>query len=510
MLGRAPRPGNMSRVGTSTWLRPASTFDLVGLPPGAMLDDPPHMSTPEMPARPARIIDFRPSRVDLGELVRLAFPVAIIQVGMMAMGAVDTIMVGRVSATDLAAVAIGNLYFFGVAVFGMGVLFALDPVVSQAVGAGDRVGVGRAVQRGLVIAGGLTLLATVLLLPAGPLLSAARQPSDVVPLAAGYAHAAIAGVFPFYAFVVLRQSLQAMGHVRPILVTVIAANLFNVLMNWVFVFGNLGMPALGAVGSSWATSLSRWFMTLLLLRMSWVLLRPALVPLRREAAAWKPLVRVLGVGAPIGGQQFLEFGVFGAAGLLMGWLGTVAIASHQVALQLAAMTFMVPVGVAQATSVLVGQAVGRADPPGARRAAGAGIVTGAGFMVVTATLFLAFPQMFARWFSDDIEVVAAAALLLPIAGVFQVFDGLQVVASGALRGVADTRVPLVLTLVGFWFVGLPVSAWLGFGLGLGPAGIWWGLAIGIGAVAVLLVARVRARFGRALRRLVIDEATESA
>jgi MATE family multidrug resistance protein len=463
------------------------------------------MTTVEPPSRPARVAEFKPHRADLAALLRLALPVALIQVGMMAMGAIDTVMVGRVSATDLAAVAIGNLYFFGIAVFGMGVLFALDPVVSQAVGADDEVAVARAMQRGLIIAGGLSVLASLLLLPAGPILSAARQPAEVVPIAAGYAHAAIAGVFPFYAFVVLRQSLQAMGHVRAILVTVIVANAFNVLMNWIFVFGNLGMPAMGAVGSSWATSLSRWFMALLLLGGGWSVLRPALVPLRREAARLAPLRRVLEVGAPIGGQQFLEFGVFGASGLLMGWLGTVAVASHQVALQLAALTFMVPLGVAQATSVMVGQAVGRADPPEARRAAGAGVLVGAGFMGVTAVLFLAFPATLARWFSNDAEVVAATALLLPIAGVFQVFDGLQVVSSGALRGVADTRVPMVLTLVGFWFFGLPISAWLGFGLGWGAPGIWWGLAIGIGVVAILLVGRVRARFGRALRRLVIDE-----
>lgn len=465
------------------------------------------MNTFQAPPRPARVAEFKPDRADLDVLLRLALPIALVQVGMMSMGVVDTIMVGRVSATDLAAVAIGNLYFFGVAVFGMGVLFALDPVVSQAVGADDEVGVARAVQRGLIIAAGLTALGTLLLLPAGPALTAARQPVEVVPVAAGYAHALIGGVFPFYAFVVLRQSLQAMGHVRAILGTVLLANLFNVLLNWILVFGNLGAPALGAVGSSWATTFSRWFMTLVLLAGSWSVLRPAVVPLRPEAARLKPMMRVLTVGAPIGAQQFLEFGVFGAAGLLMGWMGTVAVASHQVALQLAALTFMVPVGVAQATSVLVGQAVGRADPPAARRSAGAGILVGAGFMVVTAVVFLAFPTHLARWFSNDMEVVVVTAVLLPIAGVFQVFDGLQVVASGALRGVADTRVPMVLTLVGFWFVGLPVSAWLGFGTDLGPPGIWWGLAIGIGVVGILLVGRVRARFGRALRRLVIDEAT---
>jgi MATE family multidrug resistance protein len=467
------------------------------------------MSMHLSPPQPARWLDFRPSRSDAISLFELALPIALIQVGMMAMGLVDTIMVGRVSATDLAAVAIGNLYFYGVAVFGMGVLFALDPVVSQAVGADDRIGVARAVQRGLVIAVGLTLLTTLLLLPAGPVLSAARQPVAVVPVAAAYAHALVPGVFPFYGFVVLRQSLQALGHVRPILVTVVVANLFNVLTNWILIFGNLGAPALGAVGSSWATTMSRWFMALALLAGSWKVLRPSVVPPRRDAMRWRPMRRVLSVGAPIGAQQFLEFGVFGAAGLFMGLLGTVAVASHQVALQLAALTFMLPVGVAQATSVLVGQAVGRGDPPGARRAAGAGILVGTGFMVITAAAFLGVPGWIAQWFSTDGEVVLLAAVLLPIAGVFQVFDGLQVVASGALRGVADTRVPMVLTLVGFWCFGLPVSGWLGFRVGWGAPGIWWGLAMGIGVVAVLLTFRVRARFGRALRRLSIDEATSS-
>lgn len=448
---------------------------------------------------------YRPGRPDLNELVRLAFPIAVVQVGMMAMGALDTVMVGRVSPTALAAVAIGNLYFFGVAVFGLGVLFSLDPVISQAVGADDRVGVARGLQRGFVIALVLSVLAMALLIPAGPFLTFARQPADVVPVAAGYAHGMIAGVFPFYGFMVLRQGLQAMSRVRAVLLTVVAANVLNLFLNWVLIFGNLGSPALGAVGSAWGTSASRWFMMLSLLALSWPLLGPALRPFRRDALALMPLLRILRVGLPIGAQQWLEFGVFGAAGLLMGWIGTVAVASHQVALQLAALTFMIPVGVAQATSVIVGKAVGKGDPPGARRAAGAGILVGMGFMVVTAALFLTIPETLAAMFSNDRDVVAASALLLPIAGVFQIFDGLQVVAAGALRGIGDTRVPMIMNLVGFWFVGLPVSAALAFGLDVGPRGIWWGLAIGIGVVAILLSFRIRTRFGRALRRLVIDE-----
>ena len=448
---------------------------------------------------------YAPSAKDLDALLRLALPVVAVQVGLMAMGVVDTIMVGRVSAMDLAAVAMGHLYFFAAAVFGMGVLFALDPVVSQAVGAADPVAIARGVQRGGVLAILMAAVSMALLVPAGPALTLLGQPTDVVPVATTYVHTLIPGVLPFYLFIVLRQSLQAMGRVRAILLAVLAANLVNVGLNWLLIFGNLGLPAMGAVGSGWATTGSRWFMMLALLGFGWPLLAPSLRPLRRDALAHRPLERLLRVGAPVGGQQFLEFGVFGAAGILMGLLGAIPLASHQVALQLAALTFMVPLGVAQATSVLVGQAVGRADPPEARRATGAGLAVGVGFMAITAVLFLAMPGLLARAFSDDAPVVATAALLLPIAGVFQVFDGVQVVAAGALRGVGDTRVPMIMNLVGFWLVGLPISAALGLGLGVGPEGIWWGLAIGIGVVAVLLTHRIRRRFGRELRRLVIDE-----
>jgi MATE family multidrug resistance protein len=451
------------------------------------------------------VASFVPRRADLDALVRLALPVAAVTVTTMTMGVVDTIMVGRVSATDLAAVALGNLYFFGAVVWGMGVLFALDPVISQAVGAGDRAAVANGIQRGALLALALTGLATLLLLPAGPVLRALGQPEDVVPVAAGYALATIPGVLPFYLFNVLRQSLQAMGRVAPLLVAVLLANLANVFFNWVLIYGNLGFPAMGAVGAGWATSMSRWFMTLILLCLSWPLLRDFLRPLRPEALALAPLGRFLRLGAPIGAQQLLEFGVFGAAGILMGWMGTVAMAAHQVALNLSSLTFMVPLGVAQAGSVLVGQAVGRGDVAGARRAAGGSLLVGAGFMTVTAALFLSAPTVLARIYSADGVVVALTALLIPIAGVFQVFDGIQVVALGALRGVGDTRLPMVLNLVGFWLVGLPVSAALGLRLGFGPEGVWAGLALGIAVVAILLLVRVWTRFGRELRRLAIED-----
>lgn len=453
--------------------------------------------------------EYAPNKKDLRALFALATPVALVQVGIMAMGLVDTVMVGRVSSVDLAAVAVGNLYFFGVAVFGQGMLFALDPVLSQAVGAEDDLAIARGVQRGGVLAAALAVLAMLLLIPVAPVLTLFRQPPEVIPVAAGYAHGLIAGVFPFYGFIVFRQSLQAMGRVAPILIVVLLANGLNVLLNWMFVFGNLGFPAMGAVGSSWATTGSRWFLMLAVLGVAWPLLRGALRPFRREALSLKPLERLVRLGAPVGTQQALEFGVFGAAGLFMGLMGAVALASHQVALQLAALTFMVPLGVAQATSILVGHAVGRGDPDEARRATGAGAIVGVGFMAMTAIVFLTIPELLARGFSTDALVIATAATLFPVAGVFQVFDGLQVVALGALRGVGDTRVPMLMNLVGFWLVGLPVSAWLAFGVDAGPTGVWWGLAIGLGVVSVLLSMRIRRRFGRDLTRLVIDDDSTS-
>ncbi len=451
------------------------------------------------------LADYRPTAPDLRALWRLALPVVLAQVGLMAMGLVDTVMVGRVGPVDLAAVAIGHLYFFGVSVVGMGILFALDPVISQAVGADDVNGIARGVQRGIVLATGLSVVCMALLMPAGWVLDVLRQPPEVVPIGARYVVGLVPGVLPFYVFVVLRQSLQAMGRVRAIVIAVVAANLLNAGLNWVFIFGNLGAPALGAVGSAYVTSVSRWFTMFALLALAWPYLAPSLRPFRREALAAGPLVQLLRVGGPVGAQQWLEVGVFATAGLLMGWMGAIALAGHQVALQLAALTFMVPLGVAQATSVMVGQAVGRSDTSGARRATGSGMLLGVGFMTATAVVFLSFPDLLSRVFSNDAPVIASAALLLPIAGVFQVFDGIQVVAAGALRGVGDTRVPMLVNLFGFWVLGLPTSLWLGFGLGWGPVGVWWGLAVGIGVVAVLLTLRVRRRLGRTLRRLVIDE-----
>jgi len=437
-------------------------------------------------------------------MVRLALPIVAVQLGQMLMGVVDTIMVGHVSPEAIAAVALGNLYFFGAAIFGMGALMALDPVVAQAVGAGDTIGVARGVQRGLILALGLSVVATALLLPARPVLGLLRQPAGVADVAATYARVEIVGILPFYLFGALRQSLQAIKRVAPIVGAIVAGNLTNVGLNYLWIYGNLGFPAGGAIGSAWATSVSRWVMLALLLAVAWRSLRPQLIPLRREALAWEPLRRMVVLGAPIGIQYELEYGVFAVVGIMMGWMGMEQLAGHQVALNLASLAFMVPLGVSAAAAVLVGHAVGRGDIAEARRAAAAGLVAGVGFMSASALVMLLLPMSLARIYTTDAGVAALAASLIPIAGVFQVFDGIQVVSIGILRGVADTRAPMVVNVLGFWLVGLPVSAALGFGAGGGPRGLWWGLTVGLMLVALILVWRVRRRLSGAVARIVID------
>jgi len=447
-----------------------------------------------------------PTPSDFRAMLRLALPVAAVQLGIMAMGVTDTIMVGHLSPAALAAGALGNLYFFIAGIFGQGTLMALDPVISQAVGARDAEAISRALQRGLVMALALTVFTCATFVPVEWVLRVLDQPPEVIPDAASYVRIAIPGVFPFYAFVVFRQSLQAMHRVAPVLWTVLLANLLNAGLNWVFIYGHLGSPALGVAGSSIATSVSRWAMALAVLSISGRQVWHHLTPWRPETLAIEPLRRMLRLGLPIGVQYLLEYGAFAAAALLMGVLGTTQMAAHQIAINLASFTFMVPLGVSTATAVLVGHAIGAGDEDQARRSAVAGIFIGASFMCASAFVFLVFPGALARSYTGDADVIMLTVMLIPIAGVFQVFDGIQAVAAGVLRGVGDTHAPAVINVVGFWFIGLPVSWVLAFRLGGGAVGMWWGIVVGLAAVALILLGRVRVRLGRTMHRVIIDEA----
>ncbi len=446
-----------------------------------------------------------PSGPEVRTMLRLALPVVVAQVGLMAMGVVDTLMVGRVSANALAAVALGNLYFLVVIVPCSGTLMVLDPIVAQAVGAEDRGGVARGVQRGLVLAILLATVTSIALLPVRYVLELMHQPPALVPISASYVLISILGVFPYLGFVVLRQSLQALGEVRAMVRVIIIANVTNAALNWVFVYGHLGMPAMGAPGSAWATVVARWLMLVLLLAAGWRRLRPSLRPWRKETLHLAPLLAMLRLGIPIGLHQGVELGAFAAIGVLMGVLGTRELAAHQVAINLASLTFMVPLGVGAAAAVRVGHATGAGDVEGARQGAGAALVVGTCFMLGAAAIMLLFPRAIAALYTNDAPVIALAAALIPIAGVFQVFDGIQAVCAGVLRGLGDTRIPFLMNVTGFWLAGFPVSVALGFYTPLGAIGLWWGFVAGLAAVSALLLLRVRTLLRAPLVRAVVDE-----
>jgi multidrug resistance protein, MATE family len=442
------------------------------------------------------------SNSELRATVALAVPVVFVQLGFMSMGLVDTLMVGRLSAAALAAVAIGNLYFFNVSIFGIGTLMALDPIIAQAVGAAEQDTIARSVQRGLVLSLGFSVVTALALAPAEWLLHVLHQPAEIVPDAGSYLRISIIGVVPYLAFVVLRQTLQAMHRVAPIVWTVVAANLANAGFNWVFVYGHLGSPALGVSGSAIATAIGRWMMLLILLALAWREIEPHVIPIRDGVGDGAALWRMLRLGMPIGAQQALEAGAFGAIGLLMGLIGTAAVAAHQIAITLAAFTFMVPLGVGSAAAVRVGHAIGAHDVARAKAAIRAAYLCGVGFMTLTAVAFLSMPRVFAAAFTNDEHVIALAVTLIPIAGFFQVFDGGQAVGAGVLRGAGDTTAPLLVMLGAYWLVGVPVSAYLGFRAGFGAAGLWWGFVASLAAVALFLFLRIRRVFAREVRRVL--------
>lgn len=440
-------------------------------------------------------------RSPLRTLLDLALPIIGVNVGMMLMGTVDTVMVGRVSPEALAAVALGNVVYFALSMFGIGVLLALDPIISQAVGADDPDGVALGVQRGLVIAVLLSIPIGSALFFAGPLLRAAQQPAAVVPLAATYCAILVPGLLPFLVFNVGRQALQAMHRVGPVLWTIVIVNVVNLVLNEVLIFGRVGFPEMGVAGSAWATTVSRIIMLPLLLLFARADLIPTIRPWRAGATARAPLIAVARLGMPIGLQIELEMGAFAAVALLMGRFGTVHVAGHQIAINLASLTFMVPMGVAMGAAVLAGNAVGRGDQAGLRAAAGTALVVGGGFMACMALVLIAVPSLLAGIYTRDASVLAFAATLLPIAGVFQVFDGLQVVSAGILRGLGDTRAPMLINLAGFVGVGLTASILLAYRTPLGPVGLWWGLVLGLFVVAAILMLRVRHAVRRPVMRV---------
>lgn len=420
---------------------------------------------------------------------------------MMFLGTVDTAMVGHVQADALAAVALASTFNFAILILGQGVLHALDPVVAQAFGAKDRPAVAAALGRGFVLSAFLSVPYAAVLWWSEPILLLLRQPPEVVALAAPFLRALMPGIPAAFAFVTVRQTLQAVGVVWPVLVSVVVGNLVNWAGNSALIHGRWGMPHLGVIGSAWSTTICRWLMAVVLIGCAWRPLGGLWPRFSLRLFEPRPLLRLCAIGVPIGIQIGLEMWVFTAAALLIGNMGARQLAAHQIAINLASLSFMVPLGVGSAAATRVGQAIGREDLPGARRAAAVALWTGGAVMLLAATLFWLMPRELVMLFTTDGELIEGATTLLGVAAWFQIFDGTQAVGCGILRGAADTRIGAVINFVGYWVLGLPLGLWLAHRQGMGAAGLWWGLTFGLLVVASLLVWRIRQRFAGPLGRV---------
>ncbi len=426
----------------------------------------------------------------------VAGPLAAANLAQMAMGFTNTVMVGSLGSAALAAAGLGTSLYFTIAMVCSGILTAVAPLAAHAIGAGDSRRAGRVAREGLVLAA-LLAVPVVATLRVLPRLLAALGYEPALAAEIGRFLGAIAWAAPgFLGFAVLRGFLVAASHSRTIMVVLILCIPMNAGLNWILIFGHFGAPAFGIAGSGCATAIIQWLMFAGLAFYTWVM--PGLAKYRMRpplSRRWDEIGRILRLGLPIGGILGLEIGVFATAGILMGLLGADALGAHQLVMNCISVIFMVPLGIAQAATVRVAVALGSGAPDAARRAGFVALALGMAYMALMAVVLVAAPRAIARIYVDvdapaNRSLVGIALYLLAIAALFQIFDGMQAIAAGALRGYRDTTVPLLLAVIGYWGVGF-VGGWLlAFPGGWGPIGLWSGLAAGLAAVALMLTLRL--------------------
>ncbi len=433
------------------------------------------------------------TRSELRQTLALALPITVGQVSQVLMGITDSAMVGHVGRVPLAASAFAVSVFGLFFIAGTGLLVPVSVLVARAHGAGLPDECARWLRHGVAVALVVSLAEALAMAAVATQLHRLGQPPEVVAAANPFFVIIAVSLVPTFLFQVLRQFSEATGRPWEPMAILFFSVVLNAFLNWVFIFGHLGSPALGLTGSGCATLFARSASVALI----WIWLRRqpewrgrvprlgGLVRLSRSA-----LAEMFAIGLPAAGQLLFEAGAFTAAALLMGWLGTVPLAAHQIALSCAAFTFMFPLGLAMAVSIRMSQALGAGRRDALRRIGFGALGASTAIMGSFALLFALGGGAIARGFTADAEVAALAARLLLVAAVFQIFDGAQVVGAGALRGLTDVRVPTVITFVAYWIVALPAGYLLGFHAGLGAPGIWAGLAAGLACAALLLATRL--------------------
>lgn len=429
-------------------------------------------------------------------LLKLAVPIIIGQLANTAMGFVDTVMAGRVSPNDLAAVALGNSIWVPIFLLMSGILIATTAKVSYAFGRGAELEMGYLVRQALWLGFALGCGLGVLLWNARPVMEMMGVDPILITPAMGYLQAVACGFPAVAVYLVFRCYSDALGLTRPSMVVGILGLLLNIPLNYIFINGHFGVPAMGGVGCGWATGLVMVFMMLAM--FVWIRWAPyyksSQIFSRWQWPEWSAQKSLLALGIPIGISIFAEASLFSVIALLIGGLGANVVAGHQIALNFSGLMFMIPYSLAMATTVRVGQALGANRPRDARFSAGVAMATGLICACISASFMFIFRDYIARIYTLDAAVLAVATSLIIYSAIFQFSDAIQVTAAGALRGYQDTRITMLITLFSYWGVGLPIGYMLGLteqlGLAQGPAGLWQGLIVGLSCAALLLGLRL--------------------
>lgn len=425
-------------------------------------------------------------------LFQLAIPLVLTQAGQMIVQLVDNAMVGRVGTTELAAASFANSIFIMIMIIGLGVFIGITPLIGHALGAKDGDKVATIMKNGVVLAIILIGLLTVVSWLLSYLMPYMRQPEAVWTMAIPYYRILTVSLIPFLVFMLLKQIGEGVGNTVLAMIATIASNVINVGLNYVLIFGKLGFPELGLVGAGYATLISRIIMPILLyVGFKKVKdINQYFVLLPKEKASWVGIKELFVVGLPISAQLTVEVSLFAFGAIMMGWMGDVPLAAHQVAMGMASFTFMVANGVAMATTIRVSYQLGKRDFPNLEKVAFSAFHLVLSYMLLCGIGLYLFRYELPRLFSPDKAVIVQTASLLTVAAVFQLFDGLQVVGLGVLRGIADVKVPMLIAGLSYLVIGLPTSYLCAFTFGMGPEGIWFGFVFGLATAGVLLAIRI--------------------
>ena len=438
---------------------------------------------------------MQPIKVHIKKTFQLAYPVMIGQLGFMMMGVVDSVMVGRVGATPLAAASLGNSLTLLIFIIGLGVSFAVTPLVAISVGAKRYHECGIYFRQSLIVNLSFSIILLAITFLCADLITYFNQPPGVVVQATSYTKILGLSVIPTLFFHTYKQFIEGLSIMRPAMIVMLAANIVNFIGNWIFIYGNLGFPAYGLDGAGWSTFFSRIFMAILL--MAYVMktnyFKQFDVSFNFKKIDLPVIKRILSIGLPSGFQYFFEVGAFTFAVVMVGWLGTKQLAAHQIAINLASISFMAVLGISAAGGIRVGNAVGQRNISETRKAGFTAVFLGASIMAASGLIFITLRRFLPSLYIDDKGVVSIASSLLIIAALFQISDGVQAVGIGILRGLTDVKIPTLITFTAYWIIGLPVAYLLGFIFHFGVQGVWVGLLTGLTASAVMLTLRFNSR-----------------